>query len=156
MGVGEVGINFEEKNVLKLAVFYLSLQLVFRLKKIITQKLRISNSSNSSFDFINLLFMNTNNNDTEHLSQPNSYRELLFDARWLNKKAAIIKRDNFCCAICGSTNHIVVHHKQYHYKRKEQRKCYPWEYDDKYLITLCENCHKRGHFKFKIPMKFID
>lgn len=92
------------------------------------------------------------NND---IAKHGSYRELLFDSRWLIKKASIIKRDDYRCVICGSSKNIVVHHKQYHFNKKEQRKCYPWEYDDKYLITLCESCHKRGHNKFKIPMKFI-
>ena len=32
-----------------------------------------------------------------------SYRELLFDERWLKKRAHIIQRDNFRCVICGST-----------------------------------------------------
>lgn len=103
-----------------------------------------------------LLFMKTEDSNINGEPIHGSYQELLFDARWLNKKAAIIKRDNYRCAICGSNKHIVVHHKQYHFKVKEHRKCYPWEYDDKYLITLCESCHRRGHYKFKIPMKYID
>lgn len=85
-----------------------------------------------------------------------SYRELLFDPRWLIKKAEILKRDNYCCKICGSTRHLVVHHKQYHFDKRRNAKCPPWEYDDKYLVTLCESCHRRGHYKYKIPMKYIN
>ena len=84
-----------------------------------------------------------------------SYRELLFDKRWMEKRAEIIKRDNFRCANCGSENHLVVHHKQYHFIDKENRKCDPWEYENRYLVTLCESCHRRGHSKFEIPTKHI-
>ena len=70
-----------------------------------------------------------------------SYRELLFDERWLKKRAHIIQRDNFRCVICGSTTKLIVHHK---------------DYDDKYLVTLCESCHCRGHQKYQIPMKIIN
>ena len=84
-----------------------------------------------------------------------SYRELLFDERWLKKRAHIIQRDNFRCAICGSTEKLVVHHKQYH-KTQSDQKCHPWDYDDKYLVTLCESCHQRGHRKYQIPMKIIN
>lgn len=97
--------------------------------------------------------MKNENNLKERSDIP--YRELLFDQRWFEKKARIIKRDNFCCSICGSTEHLLVHHKQYHFNSKENRMCYPWEYEDRYLTTLCESCHKRGHQKFKIPVKSI-
>lgn len=85
-----------------------------------------------------------------------SYRELLFDKRWMEKRAHIIQRDQYKCAICGSTDRLVVHHKQYHFNKKRNEKYPPWEYDDKYLVTLCESCHKRGHAKFEIPMKSIN
>lgn len=85
-----------------------------------------------------------------------SYRELLFDKRWLEKRAEIIKRDNYCCRICGSMDDLTVHHKQYHINAKTNEKNYPWDYDDKYLVTLCKNCHQRGHAKYKVPRKFIN
>ena len=84
-----------------------------------------------------------------------SYRELLFDSRWLEKRAQIIKRDGYKCRICGSKDHLVVHHKQYHYDSRRNKNCDPWDYEDKYLITLCESCHKRGHNKYNIPTKQI-
>lgn len=80
------------------------------------------------------------------------YRELLLDSRWFIKKAKIIKRDNYRCAICGSLNYLVVHHKQYHFNERLARKSYPWEYDDKYLITLCQSCHTAGHNQYEIPV----
>ncbi len=94
--------------------------------------------------------MNDNN------SIQGSYRELLFDKRWLIKRAEIIKRDNYKCKICGSTDRLIVHHKQYHFNIQKNKKSDPWDYDDKYLVTLCESCHSRGHYKFNIPMKNIN
>lgn len=79
------------------------------------------------------------------------YRELLFDSRWLIKKAKIIKRDNYRCAICGNESPLVVHHKRYHYNIRRAKKNDPWDYDDKYLITLCQSCHREGHKQYKIP-----
>jgi 5-methylcytosine-specific restriction endonuclease McrA len=87
--------------------------------------------------------------------QHGSYREKLFDKRWLLKRAIILARDNRQCVICGNTEHLVVHHKQYHYIKKLHMFCTPWDYDDKYLITLCASCHNRGHHKFEIPIKNI-
>lgn len=83
-----------------------------------------------------------------------SYRELLFDKRWLEKRAKIIARDNYRCAICGSENDLVVHHKQYHVNERGER-LQPWQYEDKYLITLCKSCHQRGHDKYEIPIKKV-
>jgi 5-methylcytosine-specific restriction endonuclease McrA len=85
-----------------------------------------------------------------------SYQALLFDKRWIAKRALILQRDNSRCVICGSTEHLVVHHKQYHFNNKRNEKYPPWEYDDKYLVTLCESCHSRGHAKYDIPMKYIN
>lgn len=84
------------------------------------------------------------------------YRELLLDKKWMEKRAHIIKRDGFKCAICGSKFRLVVHHKQYHFNTRTNKKFAPWDYDDKYLVTLCESCHRRGHQSFKIPKKNIN
>lgn len=35
-----------------------------------------------------------------------SYRQLLFDKRWLERRAQIIERDNYCCRICGSKDNL--------------------------------------------------
>lgn len=48
-----------------------------------------------------------------------------------------MQRDDFTCRHCKSTdNFLNVHHLIY------LPNCDPWEYDDKFLITLCEKCHK--------------
>lgn len=91
----------------------------------------------------------------QYYSNHGSYRELLFDERWREKRMHILERDGYKCTICGSEKNLVVHHKQYHID-KNGRKLRPWEYNDKYLITLCSSCHQRGHAKFDIPTKTIN
>ena len=69
------------------------------------------------------------------------YKDKLKDSRWLAKRQAILARDSFRCAICGSNNGLNVHHSAYIYGRE------PWEYDNKYLVTLCHKCHAKLHGK---------
>jgi 5-methylcytosine-specific restriction endonuclease McrA len=88
------------------------------------------------------------------------YRELLFDKRWREKREEILRRDNFKCAICGKSAKdgevkLTVHHKQYHYNKKKGKHSDPWDYENRYFTTLCDNCHKRGHAKFEVPIKYI-
>lgn len=84
------------------------------------------------------------------------YAEKLFDPRWINKKKQILLRDKHRCVICGkSEGKLHVHHKQYHYIKRLNVHVDPWNYDEKLLITLCESCHNRGHYRFKVPIKYI-
>lgn len=47
-----------------------------------------------------------------------------------------MKRDEFACRFCGDkTTELHIHHTVY-FKGKE-----PWEYDEQYLITICQPCH---------------
>ena len=65
-----------------------------------------------------------------------TYKEELLDPRWQKKRLKILERDNFTCQECGETESTLhVHHKKY-FKGKA------WEINDKYLITLCKNCHE--------------
>jgi 5-methylcytosine-specific restriction endonuclease McrA len=85
-----------------------------------------------------------------------NYREKLFDPQWIKKKKKILARDNNKCVICGkSETGLIVHHRQYHYIRRLQKHVDPWDYNDNLLITLCENCHNRGHYRFKVPIKYL-
>lgn len=84
-----------------------------------------------------------------------SYNELLFDKRWKEFRTRILIRDEFKCRICGSTEKLVVHHKQYHVNY-EGKKYVPWDYEEKYLVTLCDSCHKSGHAKFQVPIFEIE
>ena len=80
-----------------------------------------------------------------------SYGSLLFDARWKEKREAILKRDENRCVLCKSDHNVQVHHRQYHFIIRDNQFKAPWDYDDHLLITLCESCHKRGHNKYKVP-----
>jgi hypothetical protein len=84
-----------------------------------------------------------------------NYREKLADKRWTDKKAAILNRDG-ACTVCGTTNNLIIHHKQYHYIKRLNTFVDPWDYDDRYLVVLCRSCHERGHEQFEIPIKIID
>ena len=84
--------------------------------------------------------------------QHGSYRAKLFDKRWLIKRESILKRDGYCCTICGKKSNLVVHHKQYHFIKKLNLFSEPWDYHDIYLITLCKSCHDRGHRLYEIPI----
>lgn len=65
-----------------------------------------------------------------------TYVEKLRDPRWQKKRLEILNRDNFTCQSCFSSEKTLhVHHKIY-IKGVE-----PWDYNNEYLITLCEECH---------------
>lgn len=85
-----------------------------------------------------------------------NYGVKLFDPRWIKKRNKILERDGHKCVICKKQeSNLVVHHKQYHYIKRLQLHVDPWDYNDRYLITLCKSCHNRGHNKYKIPIKYI-
>lgn len=78
------------------------------------------------------------------------YKDKLKDSRWLAKRQAILARDSFRCVICGSNNGLNVHHSAYIYGRE------PWEYDNKYLVTLCHECHAKLHGKYAVKQTYVD
>jgi hypothetical protein len=66
-----------------------------------------------------------------------SYSDLLKDPRWQKKRLEIFKRDKWKCKLCNDNKtQLHVHHKEYINDKS------PWEYENKYLITLCEDCHQ--------------
>lgn len=81
-----------------------------------------------------------------------SYGSLLFDSRWRDKRSVILIRDKNSCVICGLSENLQVHHRQYEYVTALKKFKAPWEYADNILITLCNSCHQRGHSKFKVPI----
>lgn len=81
-----------------------------------------------------------------------TYGELLFDKRWREKRMEILMRDNHECAVCNATQNLQVHHRQYHMVKATKKFKPPWEYTNSLLVTLCENCHSRGHNKYKVPV----
>lgn len=68
-----------------------------------------------------------------------SYRRMLRDPRWSQRRKEIMRRDGYRCRRCGENRHLNVHHRWYVYGRQ------PWLYPDRCLITLCERCHRRVH-----------
>lgn len=67
-----------------------------------------------------------------------NYSEKLKDPRWQKKRLEIFQRDKFTCQSlgCGSTEKTLhIHHLIY------QKGLEPWEYNEKFLLTLCEDCH---------------
>ena len=64
------------------------------------------------------------------------------DSRWQQKRLEIMERDNWTCRSCGAKGEGVtlnVHHA--YYKKGKM----PWEYENKMLITWCEDCHEIRH-----------
>jgi len=75
-----------------------------------------------------------------------SYSDQLKHPLWQKKRLEIMSRDGFKCCDCNNTDKMQnVHHKYYTDGKK------PWEYPDKCLITLCEDCHEKRH---RIDNKF--
>jgi len=66
-----------------------------------------------------------------------TYLEKLKHPNWQKKRLEILNRDQFVCQTCyGEEKTLHVHHKFYD-KNIEN----PWDYDEKYLVTLCCDCH---------------
>ena len=64
------------------------------------------------------------------------YSELLRDPRWQKKRLEILQRDKWICQCCASTtSELQIHHLRYTSS--------PWEIDNKYLVTLCCECHSK-------------
>lgn len=68
-----------------------------------------------------------------------TYSEQLIDKRWLNRREEIFRAKGRVCSKCGSKERLQIHHIEYLPNKLA------WEYKNKYLIVLCENCHKKAH-----------
>lgn len=80
------------------------------------------------------------------------YAKCLKMPQWRLKRMQIIKRDGGQCRSCGTKHNLQVHHRQYHTLVKTGERKLPWQYDNKYLVTLCATCHLNGHQKYHIPV----
>jgi hypothetical protein len=77
-----------------------------------------------------------------------TYAEQLKSPKWQKKRLEILERDNYECRECKSKDRkLHVHHGYY------DRDRLAWEYENKYLHTLCESCHKVHHEKLQMLMK---
>jgi hypothetical protein len=74
----------------------------------------------------------------------NDFFDQYKDPRWQKKRLEIMKRDEFQCQVCGDKEReLNVHHRIY---LKDQK---IWDYENKHLITLCEDCHRMAHSERK-------
>jgi hypothetical protein len=71
------------------------------------------------------------------------------DPRWQKKRLEILERDGWTCCRCGDASKTLhVHHTCYFSiveSGSGNRVRFPWEYNGKQLVTLCENCHESEH-----------
>jgi hypothetical protein len=70
---------------------------------------------------------------------------------WLTRCEQILHRDVHRCRNCGGEGDLLIHHRQYHVDIVTGERFRPWDYEDRFLITLCVRCHNAGHTKFSIP-----
>ena len=80
-----------------------------------------------------------------------AYCNLLKSPKWFEKRKIILARDNNKCRCCGATSGLHVHHRQYHVIKGTGYFQLPWNYQNQYLITLCDKCHTAGHKALKVP-----
>lgn len=80
-----------------------------------------------------------------------TYGASLLDERWKKKRKEILERDQHQCVNCGAKEKLQVHHRQYHFDIKTRKFKEPWDYPHVLMITLCETCHQRGHYLYKVP-----
>ena len=67
------------------------------------------------------------------------YKTQLKSKDWAEKRKIILERDRHECQMCMSKSKLHVHHKKYINGLKA------WEYEDRYLITVCDSCHSKHH-----------
>ena len=81
-----------------------------------------------------------------------TYLEMLLTERWRSKREEILDRDKRKCRNCGCEQNLEIHHRQYHRDNKTGMKREPWDYDNKYLITMCHDCHEIGSKQYITPV----
>lgn len=84
-----------------------------------------------------------------------TYGNMLYREQWRKRRQMILDRDGHACRSCGSPRHLQVHHRQYHRCKVTGHKLAPWCYADRYLITLCDTCHRTGHQAYQVPCKTV-
>jgi len=66
---------------------------------------------------------------------------------WIIKRKEIYKRDNYRCVACGKRCKLNAHHLLYDASLEI------WEVPDYFIVSLCDDCHKREHSKILIAPK---
>lgn len=72
-----------------------------------------------------------------------NYKYQLLTRDWQDKRKEILFRDGVCQK-CNSENNLQVHHKEYLSGHLA------WEYENDFLITLCDTCHEGIHENCKL------
>lgn len=63
------------------------------------------------------------------------------DPRWQKKRLQILERDEWKCCSCDNESRTLhVHHIMYSNDYQN-----PWDYPDRFLVTLCDECHDSTH-----------
>lgn len=65
------------------------------------------------------------------------YLEKLKDPRWQKKRLEILERDGWRCKSCGNKEVTLHVHHIFYFPKKD-----PWEINNGFLVTFCEDCHK--------------
>ncbi len=69
-------------------------------------------------------------------------RRRLNQERYAGNREYVLRRDEYQCQLCGSLDHLVVHHRR------------PGQNRPQFLITLCRACHVRVHFTIRPGFAF--
>ena len=67
-----------------------------------------------------------------------TYPDFLKTKYWFSVRKSVLYRDRHKCTVCGSKDHLHVHHLSYTYHGFEHLYL-----ED--LVTLCTDCHKIAH-----------
>jgi 5-methylcytosine-specific restriction endonuclease McrA len=70
------------------------------------------------------------------------YGQYLKSEEWQRKRYVVLNRDNYKCVFCGAKA-TQVHHK-YYAKKNIGKEPIKW------LVSVCEECHKKRHNKLFI------
>jgi len=92
--------------------------------------------------------MNDQNKNTVFRPPEDMYRH----PAWLARREQVLQRDGYRCRYCGSSEGLQVHHRQYHSNALTGEAVPIWNYPGHLLVTLCRDCHQRGHSLYKVPV----
>lgn len=132
-----------EESIYGLIIFLAIILVFFKLIK----NSKNNSEKNTKFEYYDYL-RNNQWNEVDK-TEKYEYEALLKTDEWKNKRKEILERDGNRCKWCGSSNNLQIHHRYYE-KYPNGEKVNPWDYPNDALITLCEDCHKKAHKKYKI------
>ena len=70
------------------------------------------------------------------------------DPRWLNFSSQLKQKRGWKCEKCGYVGgNLRAHHLAYSANKSRD----PWDYHERHLIVICENCHNKAHNIQTIP-----